>query len=134
MAAGDLRSIGATVELVERLAKPLVFVINSATQKARITVETVSLLSQHGPLAPAIVHHRVDFASSMIDGRTVMELPSAVRGSAEIAKLWGYLSQRLNGDVLGQGPRPVPTVPEQPAKTSDSAESARRDLPEAARP
>lgn len=129
----DLRSIGATVELVEHLAKPLVFVINSATQNARITVETVSLLSQHGPLAPAIVHHRVDFASSMIDGRTVMELPGAARGAGEIAKLWGYLSQRLDGDALS-GPRRVPTAPGQPAKALDSSKPAHREVPEAARP
>ena len=54
----DLRSIGATVDLVEQLGKPLVFVVNSATKNARITSETVSLLSQHGPLAPAIIHQR----------------------------------------------------------------------------
>ena len=130
----DLRSIGATVDLVEHLAKPLVFVINSATQNARITVETVSLLSQHGPLAPAIVHQRVDFASSMIDGRTVMELPGAARGSSEIAKLWAYLSQRLNGDALRPGPRRVPSVPAPPAKASTPAEAARSDWREAATP
>ncbi len=130
----DLRSIGATVELVEHLAKPLVFVINSATQNARITVETVGLLSQHGPLAPAIVHHRVDFASSMIDGRTVMELSGATRGSGEIAKLWGYLRQRLSGGVSGPGPRRVPSVPVQPGKPGGPTETARHDVPETARP
>ena len=93
----DLRSIGATVELVEQVGRPLVFVINSATRKARITTETVTLLSQHGPLAPAIVHHRVDFASSMIDGRTVLELPQAAAASAEVEKLWSYLKARLGG-------------------------------------
>ncbi len=106
----DLRSVGATVDLVEHLGKPLVFVINSATQKARITVETVSLLSQHGPLAPAIVHNRVDFASSMIDGRSVMELPGASRASDEIAKLWDYLRRRLNGAAIRPAPRKLPSV------------------------
>ena len=93
----DLRSIGATVDLVEQLGKPLVFVVNSATRNARITNETISLLSQHGPLAPAIVHHRVDFASSMIDGRTVMELPGNTAAAREVAQLWDYLSHRLTG-------------------------------------
>ncbi len=93
----DLRSIGATVDLVEQLGKPLVFVVNSATKNARITNETISLLSQHGPLAPAIIHHRVDFASSMIDGRTVMELPGNTAAAREVAHLWDYLSQRLTG-------------------------------------
>lgn len=92
----DLRSIGATVDLVEHVGKPLVFVINSATRNARITCETVTLLSQHGPLAPSIIHHRVDFASSMVDGRTVMELPSPGAGAEEISRLWDYLRQRLS--------------------------------------
>jgi chromosome partitioning protein len=106
----DLRSVGATVELVEQLGKPLIFVINSATQRARITVETVSLLSQHGPLAPAIVHHRVDFASSMIDGRSVMELSEASRASDEIAKLWEYLRGRLSGFGARRIPHKIPSL------------------------
>ena len=31
-------------------------------------------LSQHGTVAPVTIHHRVDFAASMIDGRTVGEV------------------------------------------------------------
>src|SRR6516225_4072123 len=69
----DLRAAGATVELIERLGKPLVFVVNGATPRARITSEAVMALSQHGTLAPAILHQRTAYAASMIDGRTVME-------------------------------------------------------------
>ena len=32
-------------------------------------------LSQHGTLAPTVIHQRTAYAASMIDGRTVMELP-----------------------------------------------------------
>src|SRR3546814_7439701 len=46
------------MELVEHLGKPLVFVVNGAAARARITTEAVTLLSQHGPLAPAIIHQR----------------------------------------------------------------------------
>jgi len=95
----DLRSIGATVEMVEHLGKPLVFVLNSATQRAKITAESIALLSEHGTLAPAIMHHRVDYASSMIDGRTVMELGGATKAKEEIAMLWDYLSRRMGGAV-----------------------------------
>ncbi len=93
----DLRSIGATIDLVERHGKPLVFVVNAAVQNARITNETVTLLSRHGHLAPTVVHHRVAFASSMTDGRTVMEFAANSPGSEEIARLWSYLHQRLAG-------------------------------------
>ena len=93
----DLRSIGATIELAERLSKPLVFVVNAAVANARITNETLALLSRHGHLAPTVIHQRVAFASSMTDGRTVMELLPNSPGSEEIEGLWSYLHQRVAG-------------------------------------
>ncbi|WP_169568888.1 AAA family ATPase [Sneathiella limimaris] len=92
----DLRAVGATVELAEGLDTPLIFVVNGATPRARITGEAAIALSQHGTLAPSILHQRVDFASSMIDGRTVMELNSASKSSEEITKLWSYIHERIN--------------------------------------
>src|ERR1700726_2287757 len=94
----DLRAAGATVELIERLGRPLVFVINAATPRAKITAEAVMELSQHGTLAPVIIHHRTGFAASMIDGRTVMEVPGEARSAEEIVLLWEYLSNRLTRD------------------------------------
>jgi chromosome partitioning protein len=91
----DLRAVGATVELAEGLNTPLVFVVNGATPRARITTEAAIALSQHGTLAPAVLHQRVDFASSMIDGRTVMELNPSSRSSDEIARLWAYIHTRI---------------------------------------
>lgn len=93
----DLRAAGATIEIVERLAKPLVFVVNGATPRARITGEAAIVLSQHGTVAPVTVHQRTDFAASMIDGRTVMEVDANSRSADEIARLWGYLADRLEG-------------------------------------
>jgi chromosome partitioning protein len=92
----DLRAAGATVELVERLGKPLIFVINGAAARARITSEAAIALSQHGTLAPAIIHQRTGFAASMIDGRTVMEVQGEQRSADEIAMLWEYLETRLD--------------------------------------
>jgi chromosome partitioning protein len=91
----DLRAVGPTVDLVESLRKPLVFVINSATPRARITSETAVALSQHGVVAPVTLHHRVDFAASMIDGRTVGEIRPDSKSAKEISSLWLYLRERL---------------------------------------
>ncbi len=104
----DLRSVKATVALVEDMDTPLVFVINAATPRARITKEAVVALSQHGPLAPSLIHQRVDFAASMIDGRTVMELPNAPLAAMEIERIWEYLANRMGiGDaVSGVSQRP----------------------------
>ncbi|HLZ78401.1 MAG TPA: ParA family protein [Sphingomonas sp.] len=91
----DLRAVGATVDLCERSGKPLLFIVNAATPKARITHEAAIALSQHGTVAPITVHHRTDFAASMIDGRTVMEVDPKGRSAAEIVQLWSYVWDRL---------------------------------------
>lgn len=105
----DLRAVGATVDLCDRAGKPLIFVVNAATPKARITAETAVALSQHGTVAPVTLHHRTDFASSMIDGRTVMELDPRSKSAAEVAALWEYICDRLEKNFR----RTVFTVPAQ---------------------
>ena len=91
----DLRAVGATVDLCERAGKPLIFVVNGATPKAKITYEAAVALSQHGTVAPVTLHHRVDFAASMIDGRTVMEVDPKGRSAREVIELWDYIADRL---------------------------------------
>ena len=91
----DLRAVGATVDLCERAGKPLIFVVNGATPKAKITSEAAVALSQHGTVAPITLHHRTDFAASMIDGRTVMEVDPNSRSADEVRQLWTYISDRL---------------------------------------
>ncbi|HPE30480.1 MAG TPA: ParA family protein [Parvularculaceae bacterium] len=100
----DMRAVGPTVDIVEARGKPLVFVVNAATPKARITSEAAIALSQHGVVAPQIVHHRVDFAASMIDGRTVMEIDPTCKSAQEISALWRYLNERLMRAEGGRKP------------------------------
>lgn len=91
----DLRAAGKTVELVERAGKPLVFVVNGATARARLTGEAAIALSQHGTVAPTVLHNRQDFAASMIDGRTVMEANPSGKSAQEIELLWAYINERI---------------------------------------
>jgi chromosome partitioning protein len=70
-------------------------VVNGATPKAKITSEAAVALSQHGTVAPITLHHRTDFAASMIDGRTVMEVDPSGRSAMEVTSLWEYISDRL---------------------------------------
>src|SRR5438067_2886128 len=92
----DLRAVGATVDIAERHGKPVIFVINAATARARITGESAVALSQHGTVAPVTIHHRVDFAASMIDGRTVGEVVPDSASAKEISDLWFYIQERLS--------------------------------------
>ena len=96
----DLRAVGATVKLVQACAKPMVFVLNDASPRAKITFEAAIALSQHGTVAPVTVHHRTLFASSMIDGRTAQELEPNGQSATEILGLWEYVNARLNSQVM----------------------------------
>lgn len=91
----DLRAVGATVEIAAAHKKAMVFVINAATARAKITAEAAVALSQHGTVSPVMLNHRVDFAASMTDGRTVMEYAVNGPSSKEVRELWSYLGARL---------------------------------------
>jgi chromosome partitioning protein len=91
----DLRAVGPTVDIANRQGKPVLFVVNAATQRARITGEAAVALSQYGTVAPVTIHHRVDFAASMVDGRTVGEVTPESASAKEIEQLWNYVQGRL---------------------------------------
>ncbi|MEL6213276.1 MAG: ParA family protein, partial [Pseudomonadota bacterium] len=101
----DMRAVGPTIDIADAHGKPLVFVINAATPQARITSEAAIALSQHGTVSPAVIHNRVDYAASMIDGRTVMEIDPFCKSAQEVSDLWEYLRDRLNRGEGGYRPR-----------------------------
>ena len=91
----DLRAVGSTVELVQAAGKPFVFAVTQAKPNARLTVQATAALSEHGAVAPAIIHDRVDYAGSMIDGRTVQETEPKGRSASETAELWHFIKARI---------------------------------------
>lgn len=92
----DLRAVGKTVDIVNECEKRMVFILNGAANRARITTDAAVALSQHGAVAPTVIHQRTDFASAMIDGRTVQEVDPSSKSAAEIAELWQYVNTHLN--------------------------------------
>lgn len=91
----DLRAVGQTVELVVAAGCPFAFTVTQAKPNARLTVQAMAALSEHGVVAPAVIHDRVDFAASMIDGRTVQEVDPRGRSASEIAELWKFVKARM---------------------------------------
>jgi chromosome partitioning protein len=91
----DLRAVGVIVEMAEAAKIPFCFVVNGATPRTTIALQAVQALAQHGPVAPVIVHQRVDFAGSMTDGRTTSEVHPHSRSADEITQLWIYVSTQL---------------------------------------
>ena len=92
----DLRSVGSTVELVQQEGKPFAFVVTQAKSNALLTIQAMAALSEHGRVAPHVMHDRVDYASSMTDGRTVQETDPRGRSAEEVAKLWEFVLKRLH--------------------------------------
>ena len=92
----DLWSLGATLDLVKQSGTPFVFVLTQAKGNARITVQTMAALSGHGKVFEAVVHDRVDYAASMTDGRTALEIAPKGPAAAETTQLWSLLRAHLN--------------------------------------
>ena len=70
--------------------------VDAVDLRAKITSDAVNLcVSQHGTVAPVFIQQRTDYATSMIDGRTVCELEPDGRSALEIVRLWEYLAGQL---------------------------------------
>jgi chromosome partitioning protein len=91
----DLRAVSGTVALARQARRPMVFVLNRANSRTRLTADAAVALSQHGAVATTFVHDRQDYRASMIDGRTAQEMDPQSKSAAEIAQLWAYLADRL---------------------------------------
>jgi chromosome partitioning protein len=91
----DLRAVGVIVELAEAAGMPFCFVVNGATPRTTIAQDAIRALAQHGRVAPVTIHQRIDFAASMVDGRTVGELNPRSRSADELAALWMYVNTQL---------------------------------------
>lgn len=92
----DLRAVGRTVELATEAGRSFAFVVTQAKPNSRLTVQAMAALSAHGVVAPSIVHDRVDYAASMIDGRTVLEIDPRGRSAGEMVELWEFVKTRMN--------------------------------------
>jgi chromosome partitioning protein len=91
----DLDAVGETVDLITAAKKPMVFVVNSATRKARLTSDAAIALSQHGTVSPAVLHRADVYASSALDGRTVEEADPKGKAAEDVAALWAYICKRI---------------------------------------
>lgn len=92
----DLRAIKNTIDIVNHEGKSFIFVVTQAKPNTRLTVQAMAVLSEFGVVAGTIIHDRVDYAGSMTDGRTVLELDPKGRSAAEIRDLWAFVHARIH--------------------------------------
>ena len=91
----DLRAVGTVIEAVEQQGKSFVFVVNAAIPRTHIALDALRALAQNGKVAPVTLHNRIDFATSMVDGRTAGERNEKSRSSGEVTELWTYVDTQL---------------------------------------
>jgi chromosome partitioning protein len=103
----DLDAVGETVDLVAAAKRPMVFIVNAATRKARLTSDAAIALSQHGTVSPAVLHRADAYAASALDGRTVVEADPKGKPAEEVAALWAYVGKRLCLQACKHADKPV---------------------------
>lgn len=92
----DLRAVGQSVDIVNEAGRKFAFCVTQAKSSAKLTTQAVAALSAHGVVSPALLGDRVDFAVSMIDGRTVLETDPKGRSAGEVKELYDFVKSLLH--------------------------------------
>jgi chromosome partitioning protein len=92
----DLWATGATIALARAAGVPILVVLNRAPSRSKIVDLTRRRLGeQELTVARAAIGNRVTFASSMLEGRSVLELSPKSMAAAEIRTLVEEIGARL---------------------------------------
>lgn len=92
----DLRALSKMLPVLQAAGKPFVFVLTRVNPQARLTVQTVMALSEHGQVLQPPLRERVGYPSSMIDGRTAQEIDPSGHAAQEVAELWKNVKSRFD--------------------------------------
>lgn len=98
----DLDAIRATVETAEGAGTPYWVVLNDVTVGTAIGTEAETAIKEAGlPLAPVILHHRMDYVTPLGAGQTALEATPEGKAASEIASLWDWLTGQLSLTAKG---------------------------------
>jgi chromosome partitioning protein len=90
-AAFDLEAIEATSDLASIAKKPAWVVLNSAPIRSAITDEAARGLEAKGTkVCPHVIHVRVAYSHSVIDGRTALEFEPEGKAADEVRTLFKW--------------------------------------------
>lgn len=92
----DLRALGKMLPILEAAGRPYVFALTRVNPQAKLTIQTVMALSEHGPVLQPALRERVGYPSAMIDGRTAQELDPNGPAGLELSEMWENVKRRFN--------------------------------------
>jgi len=91
----DIEAIGETITLVEEENKPFSFVLNNSIAGTQISEQAIILLSKYSQIAPSPIRQRVIYASSMVDGRTAIEMTNK-QAEHELSSLCNFIKNEMD--------------------------------------
>lgn len=104
----DLASAVQTTDVVRRLRKPMLAVLNQAPP-ARAGIEPPAVKNAlrvlrmlRLPVAPVILRNRNGYQSALDSGRSVEELENQPEAATEMAAFWRYISELAFGRRAGE--------------------------------
>lgn len=92
----DVRALAKTLPILHAAGKPFVFVLTRVNPQARLTVQTVMTLSEHGAVIQPPLRERVGYPTAMIDGRTAQEIDPNGAAAQEVSELWESVKRRFD--------------------------------------
>jgi chromosome partitioning protein len=96
----DLWAVGDTLALCREHDRKYAFIITQATRGARLTIQAIAALSEHGPVCGVIMHHRVTYAGALATGLVLQEVEPRGAGAEEIADLIAFIKERLQDSTI----------------------------------
>lgn len=98
----DLAGVAGTLELVRRVGKPALAVINHAPPRTGsaepgiVTEAREALIGMGATVAETVLAQRVAFSHAIISGSTVSEYEPGGKAAGELNALWAEISKRLS--------------------------------------
>ena len=93
----DLAASQSTVRIAQASGRPFVIVFNAVHYRSPDATEAHEAMSGQYEVAPVMLGQRTAYARALASGRAVSEFEPGGKAAEEIAELWTYLKQKLQG-------------------------------------
>ncbi len=84
----DIRALSRMLPILHEVNRPFIFLLTRVNPQARLTMQTVMTLSEHGVVVQPPLRERVSYPTAMIEGRTAQEIDAKGPAGKEVAELW----------------------------------------------
>lgn len=95
----DLRVIVRTAAMISKIGTRMAFIVNDAPVRGRMNASAEAVMAAFGSVSKTLCHTRQDYKTSMIDGRTAVEIDPMSAAAEEIAEVWKFVRKMADGGI-----------------------------------